>query len=104
MNEQVLETARYLAVMYEAPEVNISKLGDAFYSAELDGNLRFNGVTRVQPLTARIAVFGETLRASGGFTLKQSDYQIKPISVAGGALKLKDELKFVFEMVIRKQE
>jgi polyisoprenoid-binding protein YceI len=104
MNEQVLETTRYPAIVYEAPELNITKLGDALYSAEMDGSLRFHGVTRVQPLTARIAVFGEMLRASGGFTLKQSDYQIKPISVAGGALKLKDELKFVFEMVIRKQE
>ena len=28
---------------------------------------------------------GEMLRASGDFTLKQSDYQIKPVSVAGGA-------------------
>jgi hypothetical protein len=28
---------------------------------------------------------------------------IKPVSFAGGALKLKDELKFSFEMVVRKQ-
>ena len=47
---------------------------------------------------------GEMLRASGDFTLKQSDYQIKPVSVAGGALKMKDELKFSFEMVARKKE
>jgi hypothetical protein len=30
-------------------------------------------------------------------------YQIKPVVVAGGALKLKDELKFSFEMVARSQ-
>jgi hypothetical protein len=44
------------------------------------------------------------LRASGEFTMRQSDYGIKPISVAGGALKVKDELKFSFEMVARKKE
>ena len=55
-------------------------------------------------MSARIAVFDEMLRASGEFTLNQSDYGIKPISVAGGALKVKDELKFSFEMVARKQE
>jgi len=54
-------------------------------------------------VTARIAVFGTMLRASGDFTLKQTDYQIKLISVAGGAIKLKDELKVSFEMVAREQ-
>jgi hypothetical protein len=44
------------------------------------------------------------LRASGEFALKQTDYGIKLVSVAGGALKLKDELKFSFEIVARRQE
>jgi hypothetical protein len=44
------------------------------------------------------------LRASGDFSLSQSDYAIKPVSVAGGALKVKDELKFDFEIVARRQE
>ena len=43
------------------------------------------------------------LRASGEFTVRQTDYGIKPVSVAGGALKVKDELKFSFDIVARKQ-
>ena len=39
----------------------------------------------------------------GPFTLRQSDFRIKPVSVAGGTLKLKDELKFAFDVVARKQ-
>jgi polyisoprenoid-binding protein YceI len=74
------------------------------YSATLNGNLSFHGLTRSQPLSARIAEFGEMLRTSGEFTLRQSDFGIKPISVAGGALKVKDELKFSFEMIVRKKE
>jgi polyisoprenoid-binding protein YceI len=104
MQTQVLEIAKYPEAKYEASVVTISKLGDSLYTATLDGKLSFHRVMRRQPVTARIALFGEMLRASGEFTLKQSDYQIKPISVAGGALKLKDELKFSFEMVARKQE
>jgi hypothetical protein len=44
------------------------------------------------------------LRISGDFSLRQSDYGIKPTSFAAGALRLKDELKFNFEMLARKQE
>ena len=47
---------------------------------------------------------GTMLRISGEFPIRQSDYGIKPVSFAGGALKLKDELKFSFELVARRQE
>jgi polyisoprenoid-binding protein YceI len=103
MNEQVLETAKYPEIAYEAPVVAITKLGDSLFSATLTGNLTLHGVTRSQQVTARIAMFGSMLRASGDFTLNQSDYQIKSVSVAGGALKVKDQLKFSFEMVAREQ-
>jgi polyisoprenoid-binding protein YceI len=103
MNEQVLEVAKYPEIIYEAPVISITKLGDSLYSAVLDGNLTLHGVTCRQRVTARIAVFGAMLRASGDFTLQQTDYQIKLISVAGGAIKLKDELKVSFEMVARER-
>lgn len=104
MNEQILEPARYPEIVYEAAQIAVTKLGDASYSVSANGNLSFRGVSHIQPVTARVAVFGEMLRASGEFTLRQSDYGIKPISVAGGTLKVKDELKFSFELVARKKE
>jgi polyisoprenoid-binding protein YceI len=104
MNEQILEPAKYPEIAYEAAQVAVTRLGDALYSLSANGNLSFHGVSRSRPVTARVAVFGDMLRASGDFTLDQSDYGIKPISVAGGALKVKDELKFSFELVARKKE
>jgi polyisoprenoid-binding protein YceI len=104
MNEQVLETAKYPEIVYEAPMLSITRMGESLYATVLDGSLTLHGVTRRQPVTARVAIFGTMLRALGDFTLKQTDYEIKPISVAGGAIKLKDELKFSFEMVAREQE
>jgi len=104
MKGDVLEVARYPEIRYEAATIAVSRIDGSLYSATLNGNLSLHGLTRSQPITARIATFGEMLRASGDFTLRQSDYQIKPVSVAGGALKLKDEVKFSFEMVARKQE
>jgi polyisoprenoid-binding protein YceI len=104
MKGDVLEVAKFPEIRYEAPSGSVTKLGDALYSASLNGALNFHGVTRNQPVSVRIILMGEMLRASGEFTLRQSDYQIKPVSVAGGALKLKDEVKFSFEMVAHRQE
>jgi hypothetical protein len=46
---------------------------------------------------------GETLRGFGEFSIRQTDCGIKPVSVAGGTLKVKDELRCSFDTVGRKQ-
>jgi polyisoprenoid-binding protein YceI len=104
MKNDVLEITRYPQIAYEAGAISATRLDGTIYSATLSGNLSFHGVARNQSVTARIIASGEMLRASGDFMIKQSDYQIKPVSVAGGALKLKDELKFAFEIIARRQE
>jgi polyisoprenoid-binding protein YceI len=104
MHKEVLDTAKFPEIVYDASGVSVAKMADTLYSATLNGNLTMHGVTRSQTIPVRVASFGTMLRASGDFSLEQTDYNIKLVSVAGGALKLKDELKFSFEIVARKQE
>ena len=104
MKGDVLEVSKFPQIKFEATLISITRLGDALYRPTVSGNLSFHGVTRSQSVPVRITSLGEMIRASGDFTLKQSDYKIKPVSVAGGALKLKDELRFSFEMVAQRQE
>jgi hypothetical protein len=47
---------------------------------------------------------GSLLRASGEFSVRQTDYGIAPVTAAAGAIKVKDEVKCTFEIVARKQE
>ncbi len=104
MNQEVLETAKFPEIVYEASSIPITKMSDTLCSATLNGDLTMHGVTRRQPIVSRVALLGSMLRASGDFSLNQTDYNIKLVSVAGGALKLKDELKFSFEIVARRRE
>jgi polyisoprenoid-binding protein YceI len=104
MNEEVLESAKFPEIRYESAAISVNRISDMLYAANLDGQLTLHGVTRRQAIAARVTLLGSMLRASGEFALKQSDYAIKLVSVAGGALKLKDELKFSFEIVARRQE
>lgn len=104
MKADVLEVEKYPEIRYQTTSpIAINKIDSSLFSATLNGSLTFRGVSRVELIPVRIMSMGEMLRASGEFTLRQSNYQIKPVSVAGGALKLKDELKFSFEMVANKQ-
>ncbi len=101
MYEQVLEADRFPNAVYESKQIAVQKLGTDLLSARVTGELSFHGVTQTQSFDARVTALGPMLRISGDFSLRQSDYGIKPVSFAAGALRLKDELKFNFELVAR---
>jgi polyisoprenoid-binding protein YceI len=104
MNEDVLDVAHFPTARYESKKIALQKVGGDLFVAHVDGQLSFHGVTEPQALEARVTDMGAMLRISGEFSLRQSDYGIKPVSFAGGALRLKDELKFKFELVARQQD
>lgn len=104
MHEEVLETDGYPEIIYECSKVSsIQKLGDGLYLVGLNGQLALHGVTRPQPVSARVTLKGDVVRAAGEFSMRQSDYEIAPVSAAGGTVKLKDELKLSFDISARRQ-
>lgn len=104
MNQKVLESAKYPAIIYESTGITANQIGEGRYQVILNGSLTLHGVTRNAPVTAQVALTGAMLRAYGEFSILQSNYGISPVTVAAGALKLKDELKFTFDIVARKQD
>ena len=102
MREEVLEIARYPEVVFMSTNVAASRTTESQYQTTIKGNLSLHGVTRNQIINAQVTVDGNTLRAQGEFPLRQSDYNIKPVSALGGTLKLKDELKLSFNIVAGK--
>jgi polyisoprenoid-binding protein YceI len=103
MHHEVLEADGFSEIIYECPRVSsIQKLGEGLFTVVLNGELSLHGVTRTQPVSARVTLNGDTLRAAGDFSVRQSDYEIKPVSAAGGTVKLKDELKLSFNITARK--
>jgi polyisoprenoid-binding protein YceI len=104
MHEEILETASYPEIVYECSKISATKTGEGQYSVTLNGDLTLHGVTRSHAVPARVILNEDSLRAFGIFTLLQSDHDLKLASVAGGALKVKDELKFSFNILARKKE
>jgi len=104
MNDSVLETAKYPEIVFASASVSASQLGESRYRVNLNGALTLHGTTRSVTIPTQVTLLGDMLRAGGEFPLLQTDFGIAPVSVAGGTLKLKDELKFVFDIVARKQD
>lgn len=103
MQQEVLETSSYPEIVYDCSKAQVTKAGDGQYAVTLHGELSMHGVTRAQPIEAKVSLNEDVLRAFGVFSLRQTDYDLRLASVAGGALKVKDELKFSFHILARKK-
>ena len=104
MNQTVLESAKYPDIVFESTAIAATQISEGRYQINMSGNLSLHGVTRSLMVPIQLAFLGEMFRASGECSIAQSNYGIQPVSVAGGSLKLKDELKFTFDIVARKQD
>jgi polyisoprenoid-binding protein YceI len=99
MREQVLEIAKYPEIVFVSSNISVTRLAEGRYRARVIGDLTFHGATqRNLWITSEVTVNGESLRALGEFSLKQTDFGIKPFSAVGGTIKLKNELKFTFDI------
>jgi polyisoprenoid-binding protein YceI len=98
MHKDVLETEKYPEIVFETSRVAATKIGDGEYRADISGTLQLHGIIKSHKITANLSVKGDTLRATGSFPLRQTDYGIKPVSAVAGALKVKDEVKFSFDI------
>jgi polyisoprenoid-binding protein YceI len=103
MFSTVLDAARFPTVLYQSRQILVQKEGGNL-KVSVTGDLTLHGVTEQHSFEARAVNMDSTLRIFGDFTLHQSDYGMKQFSVAGGVLRLKDELKFKFELIARRKE
>jgi hypothetical protein len=62
---------------------------------EVHGNLRLHG--QVQPIIVTVALQGGHYR--GLVSFKQTSFGINPVRIAGGTVKVKDEVKIEFDIV-----
>lgn len=103
MKQEVLETDRFSEITFESSSVSATQMGESLYIVKITGEMSLHGATRSQIISAQVSVAGDTVRGFGEFSLRQTDYGIKLVSVAGGTLKVKDEVKISFDLTARKQ-
>ena len=89
LGPEVLDSTRFLQITFDSTSVERSK--DLYV---VHGQLLLHGVTR--PIAVNVR--SESGRYKGTFTLKQRDFGIAPISIAGGTVKVKDELQIEFDI------
>ncbi|MFZ0806309.1 MAG: YceI family protein [Candidatus Sulfotelmatobacter sp.] len=103
MREEVLLTGSFPEIVYECSRVTASGSGNTYWAA-LSGTLTLRGVTQSLPISAKVTLNGNSLKASGEFMLRQSLFGIATVTAVGGTIRLKDDLKCNFEIAAARQE
>jgi polyisoprenoid-binding protein YceI len=93
MEEMTLETARYREIAFQSSHIEKTSEGEW----RVDGALSLHGVSK----PVRINVRREGDAYAGSTVLKQTDFGIKPISIGGGTIKVKNEIEIEFRIYAR---
>jgi polyisoprenoid-binding protein YceI len=93
MEELTLQPATYPEIAFQSSHVE--KLGEGQW--KVDGTLSLHGVSR--PVSVIVRRNGDAY--AGHVVIKQTDFGIKPVSVAGGTIKVKNEVDISFQIIAR---
>ena len=96
LGPDVLDSTRFPEITFKSTIVEPA--GD--HRWRVSGDLSLHGTTR----SVSVTVEERDGHYLGSFVLKQRDFGIEPISIAGGTVKVKDELKVEFDIVPARRE
>ena len=97
---RVLDVARFPAIGFRSTAVSGRMVSPGVFDIAVAGDLAIHGVTRRVTLPLRAELRGGTLTVTGEATLRQGDFGIEPVSVAG-VVKVKNELGVSLRVVGR---
>ncbi|HEY6805570.1 MAG TPA: YceI family protein [Pyrinomonadaceae bacterium] len=101
--QEVLETGKFPEIVFASNNVSLQWFKPNRYRARVSGDLTLHGVKQSNVwVSGEVTVTPEGLRAKGEFAIRQTDYQIKLVSVTGGTLKVRNEVKCVFDLLAGK--
>ena len=98
LRAEVLDGERYPRV-----EIKSAKVGGSLQAPQVTARITIKDASRDVAVPVVAAVNGDRLTASGEFEILQTDFGIKPFSVALGALEVKDRLLVRFKLVASKR-
>ncbi len=99
LSERVLDAARYPTIAFESDQVSVQKRSGDGFTIRVDGRLTLHGVTRPASASVVVRLDGNRLTARGQATVRQSDFGIRPVTAAGGTVRVKDEVDVTFSVV-----
>lgn len=98
LKEIVLETEKFPEISFQSTDVK-GGLKNGAIEVVIAGNLNLHGVTKRIEIPATVTLSGNTLRAQGEFDIDRDDFGVKAKSAFHGLIRVKNNIKFVFDII-----
>jgi len=99
LHDIVLLPDQHPDIVFRSTNVTGKATGKGQYDLKIAGNLTLNGTTRPIAIPTKVTVTGNELRAQGEFSIDRSDFKVKATSTMHGLIRVRDKLKFTFDIV-----
>lgn len=96
LGPEVLDAARYSEIMVTSTGIVLDGTGRLRFS----GDLRLHGKVQHITVPVRYTTSAQRMTFDEEFTIRQTDFGITPITVAGGTIKVKNEVKIRVHVVL----
>jgi len=102
LREIVLHADKYPDIIFQSTSVKSKPAEGGGYDVEIRGKLTLHGATRNEEIHTHVTLRGNELRAIGDFTIDRGGYGVKATSAFHGLVRVRDTVKFTFDIVARR--
>jgi polyisoprenoid-binding protein YceI len=99
LREIVLQPDQYPDITFRSTSVTGKAAGANQYDLKITGDLTLHGVTRPINIPTHVTIAGNDLRAQGEFSVNRDDFKVKATSAAHGLVRVRNKIKFTFDIV-----
>jgi polyisoprenoid-binding protein YceI len=101
-SDSVLDVARYPRIVFQSTSVTVKERRGQTLDLVIAGELTIRDASRPVSAVVQAELAHETLTATGRFSIKQTAFGIKPITV-GGVVAVKDALDITFSITAQQR-
>jgi len=99
VHDIVLLPEQYPEIIFQSTSVTAKPTAAGQYDLKIVGNLTLHGVTRQETIPVKLSVSNNDLQAVGQFSIERGDYKVKATSAFHGLVRVRDKVRFEFDIV-----
>jgi polyisoprenoid-binding protein YceI len=103
VHDIVLLPDKYPEITFQSTSVTSKPAATGQYDVSIVGNLTLLGVTRQETIPVKLSVTDNDLQAVGQFSIDRGDYKVKATSAFHGTVRVRDKVRFEFDIVAHRR-
>jgi polyisoprenoid-binding protein YceI len=98
LSDRVLDVQRYPVISFTSRAISVSKQSGERMTLQVAGDLTLHGVTRRLTVPVNVQLMTGRLRADGKAVVRQTEFDIRPVTAGAGTVRVKNEIDVSFSV------